>query len=89
MLMAVFPLALFSEVLSSEPRGENGHHSSQLVLRRRAFDHGEYGLLIIRAAHSGMLPCFFGGSVCRLVPSNLSTLVISIRVSCGLITAST
>jgi hypothetical protein len=89
MLMALFLLALFLLVLSSEPRGENGHHSRKLVLRRRAFDDGEYGLLIIQAAHSGMLPCFFGGSVCRLVRSNLSALVISTRVSCGLITAST
>jgi hypothetical protein len=89
MLMALFLLALFLLVLSSEPRGENGHHSRKLVLRRRAFDDGEYGLLIIRAAHSGMLPCFFGGKVWRFVRSSRSTRVISTRVLCGLITAST
>ena len=40
-------------------------------------------------SHSGMFPCFLGGRVCRLVRSSRSTRVISTRVSCGLITAST
>ena len=43
------------------------------------------GLLV----HSGMFPCFLGGSVARLVRSSRSTRVISTRVSCGVITAST
>ena len=40
-------------------------------------------------SHSGMFPCFLGGSVSRLVRSSRSTRVISTRVSCGMITAST
>jgi hypothetical protein len=74
---------------SSEPGGENSPHCLELVLRRRAFDNDELQLLIIGAAHSGMLPCFFGGKVWRLVRSSRSTRVISPRVSCGEITAST
>ena len=41
------------------------------------------------AGHSGMFPCFFGGSVSRLLRSSRSTRVISARVSCGAMTAST
>ncbi len=40
-------------------------------------------------AHSGMFPCFFGGSVSRFVFSSRSARTISTRVSCGMITAST
>ncbi len=39
--------------------------------------------------HSGMFPCFFGGSVSRLVRSSRSDRTISRRVSWGAITAST
>ncbi len=41
------------------------------------------------AGHSGMFPCFLGGSVARLVRSSRSARTISERVSCGVITAST
>ena len=39
--------------------------------------------------HSGMFPCFLGGSVSRLERSRRSALTTSARVSCGVITAST
>ena len=42
--------------------------------------------LLGRLAHSGMFPCFFGGSVWRLLASSRSALVISTRVSDGRIT---
>ncbi len=44
---------------------------------------------LLRLGHSGMFPCFLGGSVSRLVRSSRSTRVTSARVSCGVITAST
>jgi len=42
----------------------------------------------LRRVYSGMLPCFFGGRVSRLLRSRRSDLTISDRVSCGAITAS-
>jgi hypothetical protein len=39
--------------------------------------------------HSGMFPCFFGGSVCRLLASTRSALVTCTRVCDGGMTAST
>ncbi len=38
--------------------------------------------------HSGMFPCFFGGSVSRLEASRRSARTTSMRVSCGVMTAS-
>ena len=39
--------------------------------------------------HSGMFPCFFGGSVSRFVRSARNASTICDRVSCGMITRST
>jgi hypothetical protein len=62
---------------------QNHQQSCELLLGRIAFDHAQgFG-------HRGMFPCFLGGSVCLLVRSKRNTRVISTRVSCGLITAST
>src|SRR5512135_1001032 len=53
-------------------------------LRRRVRRSAAHGV-----AHSGMFPCFFGGSDSRLVRSNRSALTTSRRVTDGEMTAST
>src|SRR5690606_30978200 len=70
------------------PRGEGGqrdHDGGDLLLGRVALDDPD----LLGAGHSGMFPCFFGGRLSRLVRSSRSERVISARVRCGLITAST
>ncbi len=51
--------------------------------------HEEQGSAVLVLAHSGMFPCFFGGRLSRLVRSSRRARMISVRVSCGWITAST
>ncbi len=67
-------------------RGENGdergHEGGHLFGGRVALDDAQFG-------HSGMFPCFLGGSVARLSRSARSALTIWTLVSDGLITAST
>ena len=57
-----------------------GHPRGELAVRG-----GQPAVL----SYSGMLPCFFGGSVSRLVRSARSARTICTRVSDGVITAST
>jgi len=84
------------------PRGDHGHEGGQLLSGRLTLDHPQHrhgrflsalvGSLIGGrpvAAHSGMFPCFFGGSDSRFVRSSRSDRTTSARVSCGWITAST
>lgn len=72
------------------PGSQHRHHSRDLLGCRVAADHPQIWLGHgVRFGHSGMFPCFLGGRVSRLVRSKRSTRVISTRVSCGLITAST
>ena len=58
------------------------HHSEQRTLRS-----GIPGGAV--AGHSGMFPCFLAGSTSRLERSRRSDRMISTRVSCGAMTAST
>ena len=61
-------------------------------LLRETYDDPEQRLLLLlvaRVIHSGMFPCFFGGSVSRLEASSRRARTTSTRVSCGVITAST
>ena len=56
---------------------------SPLTMRRRGGCSGASS-----RAHNGMFPCFFGGSVSRLEASRRRARTTSMRVSCGVITAS-
>ena len=79
----------------------DGHRTAALpALRQRGDDDGQRGELLGGGftaddseegvvAHSGMFPCFLGGSVSRLLASTRSALVTCTRVCEGGMTAST
>ncbi len=81
---------------SSPDGGRVGHDArdegGELVLADLAAHHvelrGGRGHLLV-LGHSGMFPCFLGGSAARLVRSARSARVTCARVSLGSITAST
>ena len=63
---------------SSDGR-ESGDQCGYLDVVRIAFDDAQRR----RLAHSGIFPCFFGGSDARLVRSIRSARVIAVRVCDG------
>ena len=67
-------------------RLQHGRQRGDLLVARVALDDEERRTSFL--AHSGMFPCFFGGSVPRLERSSRSARITSVRVSCGWITAS-
>ena len=79
--------------------GSQAEHRAVLLVDRRA-DHAEHARLdadTVRrcradaatvSAQSGMLPCFFGGFLSRLLFSMLSAPISRGRVSAGMITSS-
>jgi len=84
------------------PGADRRRTATLAALRERGEDHGERGQFLCGwlalhdpekgtgvVTHSGMFPCFFGGSVWRLFASTRSALVTWIRVCDGGITAST
>ena len=69
--------------------GDDGDQCRDLVGARGAAHDAEHRALgDLVGAHSGMFPCFLGGSAARLVRRARSALVICARVSLGRITAS-
>jgi hypothetical protein len=66
-------------------RGDDGGQRCELLGGGLAAHDAEEGAL----AHSGMFPCFLGGSVSRLFASTRSALITWIRVCDGGMTAST
>jgi hypothetical protein len=79
----------------------DGHDAAALpALRQSSHDDGQRGEFLCGGltthdskqgalAHSGMFPCFLGGSVSRLLASTRSALVTCTRVCDGGMTAST
>lgn len=72
-------------------RHDDGHFLSRRVsMQNLDFGAGPHALRLLRlAAHSGMFPCFFGGSVSRLERSARSAFMTYVRVCEGSITEST
>ena len=70
------------------PGGEHCDQRGQLGIGRPAADHPEHRSARLALAHSGMFPCFFGGSVSRLVRSIRSAWTTYRRVYDGGITES-
>src|SRR5699024_8354167 len=68
--------------------GEYGGEYGDLLGGRLTPDHGQVGR-VLRRTHSGMFPCFLGGSCLRLFRSALSALATWSRVSDGMMTPST
>src|SRR4051812_24169084 len=67
-------------------RGDDDRERGELLGGGLAADDAEQGT---RLGHSGMFPCFLGGSVSRLLASTRSALVTCTRVWDGGMTAST
>jgi hypothetical protein len=65
---------------------DHDRQSGELLSRRFPADDAEKGAVL---THSGMFPCFLGGSVSRLFASTRSALVTCTRVCDGGITMST
>jgi hypothetical protein len=66
--------------------GDDGGECCELLGARLAADDAQERLI---GGHSGMFPCFFGGSVSRLFASTRSALVTCTRVWDGGMTMST
>src|SRR5207248_5036764 len=77
-------------ILLLPPHRHDGDECGEFVRRRlTAYDTQQRSLGVRRAvAHSGMFPCFFGGSDSRLLRSARSALMTCTRVSLGGMTAS-
>ncbi len=83
-------------VLAAAQAGEDRDECSHLLRGRVAEDldplstrhRRGVGLLELVGGHSGMFPCFFGGSVSRFVFSARSALLMFIRELLGVMTVS-
>lgn len=71
--------------------GDHRDECGELLLGEIALDDpkNRARLILLLVAHSGMFPCFLGGSDSRLVRSRRSALATSARVLLGRMTAST